>query len=125
MKKIIFLIILLLFLAFATAVYAAAKNVIVANTPLPIAGNVEVTNTPLDVNVKNEPLQVEVSNGDESNSKEPFQQQVEIDLPEGTGGQNGFVNVPAGKRLVIEYISSEGFLPSGQKMLFGYSAQLN
>lgn len=50
--------------------------------------------------------------------KQPFQQRVELILPENTGGQNGFVNVPAGKRLVIEYISGEAFMPQGQKMLF-------
>ncbi len=56
----------------------------------------------------------EVNNPD----KQPFQANVSISLPSGTEGQNGFVTVPAGKRLVIEYVSGQAFLPSGQKALF-------
>ncbi len=47
-----------------------------------------------------------------------FQAHVEISLPAGTGGQNGFVTVPVGKRLLVEYVSAESFLPAGQKCLF-------
>ncbi|MGB8910102.1 MAG: hypothetical protein WCC84_15260 [Candidatus Cybelea sp.] len=47
-----------------------------------------------------------------------FQAAVQIDLPNGTEGQNGFVAVPSGKRLVIEYVSGEAFLPTGQTCLF-------
>jgi hypothetical protein len=50
--------------------------------------------------------------------RQPFQAAVEIDMPAGTGGQNGFVTVPTGKRLVIEYASGEAFIPTGQKCLF-------
>jgi len=32
--------------------------------------------------------------------------------------ENGFVSVPAGKRMVIEYVSVQAFIPSGQKALF-------
>jgi hypothetical protein len=48
----------------------------------------------------------------------PFQASANIDLPDGTGGQNGFVKVPDGKRLVIEYVSGEAFLPAGQNGVF-------
>ncbi len=48
----------------------------------------------------------------------PFQTNLEIKLPNGTGGQNGSFQVPAGKRLVIEYASGEAFAPAGQKCLF-------
>ncbi|MBV8201047.1 MAG: hypothetical protein JOZ15_10540 [Acidobacteria bacterium] len=54
----------------------------------------------------------------------PFQATVEIKLPNGTGGENGFVNVPNGKRLVIEYVSGEAFLPKGQKALFSVITSL-
>ena len=54
----------------------------------------------------------------------PFQAAVELSLPQGTGGQNGFVQVPAGKRLVIEYASGVGFLPAGQKCLFSVITSL-
>ena len=56
----------------------------------------------------------EVNNPD----KYPFQASVQVSLPAGTEGQNGFVTLPAGKRLVIEYVSGQAFLPSGQKALF-------
>ncbi len=51
-------------------------------------------------------------------ARQPFQAAVEISMPDGTGGQNGFVTVPANKRLVIEYASGEAFMPTGQKCLF-------
>jgi hypothetical protein len=51
-------------------------------------------------------------------ARQPFQAAVEITLPDGTGGQNGFVTVPAQKRLVIEYVSGEAFMPTGQKCVF-------
>jgi len=60
----------------------------------------------------------------DSPAKQPFQAAVEINLPAGTGGQNGFVTVPKGKRLVIEYASGEGFLPAGQKCLFSVITSL-
>jgi len=62
----------------------------------------------------------EVNNPD----KHPFQANVSISLPPGTGGQNGFVTVPAGKRLVIEYVSGQAFLPTGQKALFSVIVSL-
>ena len=62
----------------------------------------------------------EVNNPD----KYPFQANVDISLPAGTEGQNGFVTVPAGKRLVIEYVSGQAFLPTGQKALFSVIVSL-
>lgn len=50
-------------------------------------------------------------------STNPFQSSVDISLPAGTGGQNAFVQVPAGKRLVIEYVSGDALMPTGQKCL--------
>ncbi len=55
---------------------------------------------------------------------QPFQAHVEISLPANTGGQNGFVQVPAGKRLLIEWVSGESFLPTGQKCLFSVITSL-
>ncbi|HEV3458910.1 MAG TPA: hypothetical protein VHG32_20355 [Thermoanaerobaculia bacterium] len=54
----------------------------------------------------------------------PFQATVEINLPDGTEGENGFVHVPKGKRLEIEYASGEAFLPTGQKALFSVITSL-
>jgi hypothetical protein len=58
------------------------------------------------------------------NPKHPFQANAEISLPTGTEGQNGFVNVPTGKRLIIEYVSGQAFLPTGQKALFSVIVSL-
>ena len=58
----------------------------------------------------------EVNNPD----KHPFQVSVNFSLDAGMTIQNGIVIVPAGKRLVIEYISSQAFLPGGQKALFSF-----
>jgi hypothetical protein len=55
---------------------------------------------------------------------QPFQERVEVSLPPTFGGENGFVTVPAGKRLVIEYISGQAFLPTGQKALFSVIVSL-
>ncbi len=55
----------------------------------------------------------------------PFQAAVEIQLPNGTEGQNGFVHVPSGKRLVIEYASGEAFVPTGQKALLSVITSLH
>jgi hypothetical protein len=54
----------------------------------------------------------------------PFQFTAEIKIPNGTGGQNGGFQVPAGKRLVIEYASGEAFAPTGQKCLFSVLTSL-
>jgi len=56
--------------------------------------------------------------------KRPFQAAVEIRVPNGFGGENGSVTVPKGKRLVIEYVSGEAFLPTGQKGLFSVIVSL-
>jgi hypothetical protein len=48
-----------------------------------------------------------------------FQKHVEIVVPVSFGGENGVLQVPKGKCLVIDYVSGEAFLPHGQKALFG------
>jgi hypothetical protein len=53
------------------------------------------------------------------NCKHAFQKHVEIAVPATFGGENGVFNVPKDKCLVIEYISGEAFMPTGQKALFG------
>lgn len=55
----------------------------------------------------------EVNNPD----KNPFQTGLEMTLGAGMPIVDGFFVVPAGKRLVIEYISGQAFLPAGQTLL--------
>ena len=57
-------------------------------------------------------------------STNPFQTSVEISMPNGTGGQNAGFQVPAGKRLVIEYVSGDASMPTGQKCLFSIFTSL-
>jgi hypothetical protein len=51
--------------------------------------------------------------------KNAFQTQVEIVVPPNFAGQNGFFDAPKDKCLVIDYISGEVYMPTGQKALFG------
>ena len=115
-----------------------AKDVNVVNTP-----GVSVVNTP-GVNVANSPVVRAQQNGPWSvgitgtpnvlvgntevmpvpvrdvdrPTAEPFQQEVEVTIPEGHGGENGFITVPAGKILVIEQVSATGNAPDGQSLSF-------
>ena len=54
----------------------------------------------------------------------PFQISLPLSLPNGTGGQNAAFQVPAGKRLVIEYVSGDALMPTGQKCLFSIFTSL-
>jgi hypothetical protein len=57
--------------------------------------------------------------------KRAFQATVTVTLNQGFEGQNGFVPVPAGKRLVIEFASARGNVPAGQTMVFMIVTNLN
>ncbi len=48
--------------------------------------------------------------------EEPFQQEVELSIGAANSAAYASIPVPAGKRLVIEYMSLFGFLPAGQKL---------
>jgi len=115
-----------------------AKDVNVINAP-----NVRVVNTP-SVNVANSPVVRAQQNGPwtvglvgtpnvligntESSpalvrdvdrpTAQPFQQEIEVTIPDGQGGENGFITVPPGKLLVIEQVSAEGSAPAGQSLSF-------
>lgn len=51
-------------------------------------------------------------------ARQPFQARIRIDVLDGFEGENVFLDVPAGKRLVIEYASAQGFAPTGQVMFY-------
>ncbi|HEV7501620.1 MAG TPA: hypothetical protein VGQ33_16510 [Vicinamibacteria bacterium] len=57
--------------------------------------------------------------------RRPFQQKVRIVLPDGQCCDNGFVNVPAGKRLVIEYASATGLANGTQSFVFEVGTLVN
>jgi hypothetical protein len=54
-----------------------------------------------------------------------FQATATVTLDQGFLGQNGFVTVPQGKRLVIEYASARAFIPAGQNLVFSIDTNLN
>jgi hypothetical protein len=58
-------------------------------------------------------------------ARSPFQKKVRIDLPAGQCCENGFVDVPAGKRLVIEYASALGLGSPGEAFNFEVGTILN
>jgi hypothetical protein len=116
-------------------------DVEVVNTP-----NVKVVNTP-SVNVSNLPA-VQLAPGtsitvsgtptfqigntaanpvpvhDTATTKRtPFQLELQISVPDGFGGNNGFFSVPDGKRLVIEYASASGISPDKDTLLYSITTQ--
>jgi hypothetical protein len=122
------------------------KDVRVINTPTEavptraqgttnVAGAVSITNTPTvnaqqsgawNVGLTGSPT-VQVGN-DAANpvlvrdvdrpTAQPFEQQVEVTIPDGNGGENAGFLVPLGKLLVIEQVSARGNAPSGQRLNF-------
>lgn len=57
-------------------------------------------------------------------ARHAFQQEVKVTLKDGASGANGWVEVPAGKRVVIEHVSAFSYAPSGQKILFSLMTQV-
>jgi hypothetical protein len=51
--------------------------------------------------------------------KQAFQTHIEIVVPPNFAGENGFFDVPKDKCNLIEYVSGEAYMPTGQKALFG------
>jgi hypothetical protein len=126
------------------AAAASGAPVTVVNTPLPVsaeqsgAWNVGITGTP-SVQVSNTPtvnlaadtlvkIQNQTANDgnavpimvrdSDSPGRHPFQVRVDFPINDGTNeGESGGIRVPAGKRLVVEYVSANITLPSGQKVL--------
>jgi len=108
----------------------AVKDVIVANTvanpvpttiqgPLPaISGNVTVTNTP-SVNVASIPTVI-VQSRDEP-ARQPFQHFGSFEIQAPAFGGNDSFSVPAGKRLVIEYVSFRANILTGGNQIVSFS----
>lgn len=100
------------------------QSVMVVNQPsdpVPIQGDVEVTNA-LDVNVTNIPT-VEVVNTDPvpviimNDGRQPFQNTLLIIIDNGEWGEKVEFNVPEGKRLIIKHAAIEARIPFGQKVV--------
>ena len=119
------------------------SNVSVVNTasnPVPtlaqgttnIAGNVSVTNTPTvnlasgaSVGISNTTANpVLVRNVNDAVSQ-IFQKQMQINMAQGEFGKSASFFVPAGKRLVIEYVSAAGFDDGDQHLRFEVDTNVN
>lgn len=55
---------------------------------------------------------------------QPFQARLMVNIAPGAEGTNGFVNIPTGKRLVIEYASAYGYAPLGQVLTFSVGTKI-
>ena len=88
-----------------------SKDVVVTNT----------TSNPVPTQAVGTTVVQDIDNG----ARQPFQEGVQVTLDPGFAGQNGFVPVPTGKRLVIEYASARGSVPAGQTMVFTIVTQLS
>jgi len=53
-------------------------------------------------------------------SQEPFQQALNVSLADGEFGDDAFFTVPAGKRLVIQYVAVRAFVPPNEGVSVGY-----
>jgi hypothetical protein len=80
---------------------------------------VVVANTPSD------PALVRVVASDENPARQPFQDKKRMVLPDGQCCGNAFVDVPAGKRLVIEYASAWGFANGSQSFMYEVGSVVN
>jgi hypothetical protein len=123
-----------------TAPPSPTANVNVVNTadnPVPtlaqgitsVAGNVNVTNTPT-VNLApgttvalDNSTPVLVRSVDDA-VRQIFQEQVEINMPVGSFGDNAVILTPAGKRVVIEHVSASGIDQGGEHLRYEVSTIL-
>jgi hypothetical protein len=72
-------------------------------------------------NPASKPVPVQAVNGAASQA---FQATVSLNVADGVSGANGFVSIPAGKRLVVQYASAWGQAPSGQLLTFSVQTML-
>ena len=81
----------------------------IGNTPLPITGTVNIGNTPLPVALPDTTLAVRDA---DNPARQPWQHRFNLGVTTGTVVTCDSADVPAGKLLVIEYVSAnEDLLP--------------
>lgn len=100
---------------------AAILKVVVTNTsdnPVPVRGTVNVSG-PL---VGGDPVPV-TGSVDVTDNREPFEIRVDLNLPAGQPFGNEAFEVPAGKRLVVEFVAARATVPNGQTPLLGANTQ--
>lgn len=98
------------------------KDVNVVNTPTVQAQqngvwNVGINGTPT-VQVGNSSLSPVLMRDVDRATAQPFEQELDVAMSDGQGGENAFFTIPLGKLLVIEQVSAFGTAPAGQKLNF-------
>jgi hypothetical protein len=96
-----------------------STNVNVVNTPTvgidPAKNTVQVANSasgPLAVVVTNMPV------------RRPFQARINLDIPSGANANSGRLNIPVGKRLIIENVSALTSGPQGLAHLLNFTTSV-
>jgi hypothetical protein len=108
-------------------------NVKVVNTPsvnvnqlpavqLAPGASVTVSGTPT-VQVGNTAANPVLVHDTATPKRTPFQLELQVAVPDGFGGNNGFFTVPDGKRLVIEYASASGSSSNQDTLLYSIGTQ--
>lgn len=108
---------------FLLPAFAALLLGFAATAPAKSTKNVVVVN-PSDRPVPTRATGVTAVRNVNAPALQPFQARLTLDVAPGTEGTNGFVAVPAGKRLVIEYASAYGDTPAGQTLTFSIGTKL-
>jgi len=97
-------------------------NVNVVNTPLPVQGTVNIGNFPGSstvtgsVTIANPATNPVLVRDVDNPARHPFQQNLDVSFPAGVRFVDKTIDVPVGKRLVVEYVSITACLPAGQKL---------
>ena len=106
-----------------SAALVLAVGALAATSSRPAHGapsrDVVVANTAAD------PVLTRVLRSDENPARQPFQAKARILLADGACCDNAFVPVPAGKRLVIEYVSAWGFGNGSQSFSYEVGVPLD
>ena len=128
-KKCLFAALGISLFAFVLSVTGAGRAV--AQSTFSLVKIINTTSEPVPTTVTNSPTvklasnaAVTINNGESNpvlvqnvnDGVTPFQQTVTGNFPTGSVGGSGIIPVPAGQRLVIEYVSAQVLLPTGQNL---------
>lgn len=118
-------------LGFANLAYGqniGSKDVNVVNTPnvnvvnLPTVGIDPSNNVVRLTNTQSDPVPVSIAG---ATARRPFQFGLNLHISPGGNADFVRVQIPAGKRLVVEDVSAVTFQPQGQGLLVNYTTGLN
>ncbi len=88
------------------------------------AWNVSIAGTPT-VQVGNAAADPVLTRDVDRATAQPFHEETVLVLPDGFGGENAFIAIPAGKVLVVEHVSAIGTAPNDQFIAFSLGTRLS